>query len=133
MVRMFNDDLFTVLDLLKHTAKMAIVSIDKMVETISPAVGIGVDTIPISRCKSLMKLIVVRLLESLCCKIPSETTPRSLIWPCGNPPVHGARGKRVSIRPTEIGFTEREISSGKACGKRLSLGRHGMQNGDQKV
>jgi len=60
VVRMFNNDLSSLRDLLKHIAKMAIVSIDKTVETTSPAVGIGVDVIPISRCNSLMKLIVVR-------------------------------------------------------------------------
>ena len=53
---------------------MAIVNIDKMVEIIRPAVGIGVDVPPIILRKSCTEVIVVRFLRASPCGNPKEDT-----------------------------------------------------------
>jgi hypothetical protein len=51
---------------------MAIVNIDKMVEIIRPAVGIGVDVPPTIFGKSCIEVIIVRLLRISFCGNPKE-------------------------------------------------------------
>lgn len=53
---------------------MAIVNIDKMVEIIRPAVGIGADVPPIILGKSCTEVIVVRFLRTSSCGDPKEDT-----------------------------------------------------------
>jgi hypothetical protein len=63
---------------LRHTARMAIVIIDKTVEITRPAVGIGVETVPISRDSNCTESIIVRFLRNPLA--PTVDARRSLIW-----------------------------------------------------
>jgi hypothetical protein len=55
---------------------MAIVNIDRMVEIIRPAVGIGVDVPPIILGKSCTEVIVVRFLRTSSCGNPKRGCSR---------------------------------------------------------
>lgn len=69
---------------------MAIVNIDKMVEIIMPAVGIGAVVPPIILGKSCTEVIVVRFLRTSICGNPQRGSLRITYMALAViPPVHG--------------------------------------------
>ncbi len=75
------------------------VNIDKMVEIIRPAVGIGVDEPPTILGRFSTEVMVVRFLRTSSCTIPKRMVEDHLYGPGGNPPVHGDIDQEVSQNP----------------------------------
>ena len=84
---------------------MAIVNIDKMVEIIRPAVGIGVDVPPIILGKSCTEVIVVRFLRTSSCGNPKRGCLRITYMALAViHPVHGDIGKEARQPPQNFRY-----------------------------